>query len=252
MSTDNIENKMNVSFLFAGGFGAFLAAIIDNFTNGSASITTKLMNRFLPHFNDASVQLIVAILVGITGAVLCWIYAPKTRPDAFVKGLTIFAALNIISPYQDTTSVEHNPETENLGTNYNLEKKDAKNVLISEASLFNFDFFQEQPKVKFKPDATIVKFSEKEWISSVKPYTTMSSYFTGEIYYQEKKGENLSQNQQVEIIDNYSTLFGKYQYTKIRYLGKNNEIKEGWIKKGSNSKWIYVKPLDNAPAPIKN
>lgn len=37
----------------------------------------------------------------LLGGVLCWVYQPSNRLDAFTRGFTVFAALNIVSPYQN-------------------------------------------------------------------------------------------------------------------------------------------------------
>ncbi len=247
---DNNNNKDDSNrdlrlIIIAGWGGAFLASIIDNMTNGSASITAKFLSRFFPDNNELISQLYVALGVGLIGAFICWIYTPKTRPEAFIKGLTIFAILNISNPYPGDGSAQlpkSNANDISKHTTIVFPETQHKQILSFQAGFLNFDQQQKDTISSFKPNATIQKFSATEWVSDIKPYTTFSSFFNGKIYFRVAKGEVLKENQKVQIIDYYFTPVKEYKYVKIRYQDEKGQYKEGWIKAGKKSEWSYVIP----------
>lgn len=225
------------AIVLSGAFGGFLAAIIDNLSNGDASITVKLMSRYFDGFNNPMTQVTVAILVGVVGGIICWIYTPNSKPDGFMRGLTIFTALNLISPYGGNSTDNHGASS----TDTDKINKYTGPQQVNEASLIPA-LIQIPSSQDFNPNATITEFESTEWVSSIKPYTTLGSIFSGSIYYREIDGETLSKGQQVEIVDTYITPFREFKYVKIRYKDKSEALKEGWIKAGEESKWRYVKP----------
>jgi hypothetical protein len=234
--------------IFAGAFGAFLTAIIDSFTNGNASITNKFLAIYFPADNSAETQIMVALGVAFIGGIVCWIYRPSTRPDAFMKGLTIFAVLNIVNPFngQGLYIDNHNNFDDVIEEEFGLYQAPSHNDSQVVNASFVIDQQQKvrstQSKANFKPNATILRFGVNEWVSSIKPHTNISSIISEKVFYNQIKGERLAPKQRVQILESFSTRFKGYKYVKIRYQDKKNTIKEGWIKAGQRENWIFVKP----------
>lgn len=248
MSEIHTSKSGVISNIFAGAFGAFLTAIIDSFTNGNASITNKFLTIYFPADNSAETQIMVALGVAFIGGIVCWIYRPSTRPDAFMKGLTIFAVLNIVNPFngQGLYIDNHSNFDEVIEEEFGMYESPFQNN--QELTKTTFISYQQQKdnssqsRSIFKPNATILRFGMNEWVSSIKPHTNISSILSEKVSYNQVKGERLAPKQRVQILQTFSTRFKGYKYAKIRYQNRNNKIKEGWIKAGQRENWIFVKP----------
>lgn len=105
---------LGLSYYLAGALGAFVAGFGDLLSNDKASAVVKIYEvlrvHFLTQLDNASVAL---LLITLLGAAICWVYQPINRVDAFVKGLGIFALVNIATPYEIPPGKSFSSQTAN-------------------------------------------------------------------------------------------------------------------------------------------
>ncbi len=86
----------------SGGIGAMCFGLADLLNNADAAALVKLgevLQRIVPVWLPGpGIALIVLTLLG---CLLCWIYQPKTRLDAFMRGFSVFAVLTVANPYEN-------------------------------------------------------------------------------------------------------------------------------------------------------
>ena len=89
----------------AASLGALFFGLGDLITNGDAATIVKMsevLGRFLfPILDNAAFSLFLLIALG---ALLAWVYEPRTRLDAFARGLSVFAMLSVATPYDQVSS----------------------------------------------------------------------------------------------------------------------------------------------------
>ncbi len=100
------------SSYLAAALGAFLAAFVDLLHNGGdvdsrnalvLRISDVIRNHFDPELGGS---LPAVLLVTTAGLVLCWLWSPSTRRDAFALGLSVFALFSAASPYSTTRQTQ--------------------------------------------------------------------------------------------------------------------------------------------------
>ncbi len=93
--------------IISGILGSFCYGLTDLFSNNESAALVKLGNVINDHFTQSLSGVAVPfVILIILGGVLCWIYQPSNRLDAFTRGFTVFAALNIVSPYHNQALAE--------------------------------------------------------------------------------------------------------------------------------------------------
>ncbi len=124
-ATEKSENL--VGSYIAAGVGAFLAAFVDLLQNGGEvgsrnalvlRISDVIKNHFHPELGAGLYAVMVVIAAGL---LLCWLWSPSTRRDAFALGLSVFALFSAASPYS---------EAEKTGKASTITTSAVKNMLI--------------------------------------------------------------------------------------------------------------------------
>jgi len=97
------KNQMWTKY-FAAASGAFLIGFIDLLQSGSNEdklTIFRISSVLKQHFSQDLGQGWVALLfISIVGIILVPIYQPASRKDAFALGLSVFAILTSLTPYQ--------------------------------------------------------------------------------------------------------------------------------------------------------
>jgi hypothetical protein len=91
------EAQSECALYVAAGGAAAIAAMFDLAMNGEASASYKLGNRLFPFLLNYQ-AITAALLVAIVGAFYCWVDPPKTRKDAFGRGLSVLTLTAIAVP----------------------------------------------------------------------------------------------------------------------------------------------------------
>jgi hypothetical protein len=127
----------------AGCAGGFIAALIDTIKNTNASTVTRLtqvvQENLLPGSHMEPIWSLV--FIACLGSILCWIYLPKNMADAFARGISIMAVLNVTSPaIPPKPSQDSAIETISSDSNKTVSKLDNDINEMGTLSLV-FDFF---------------------------------------------------------------------------------------------------------------
>ena len=90
------------TILASGAIGAFCFSIADLISNDEAAALVKVgdaLRRLSASWMP--MELLALIILTTLGFLLCWIYQPKTRLDAFMRGFSVFAIFTVASPYEN-------------------------------------------------------------------------------------------------------------------------------------------------------
>lgn len=221
--------------MLAGFLGAELIAFGDLAVNNEAAAIIKIQNLFP---NSYYAGLIAFLLIGVIGAAVCWVFTPKTRMDAFARGFSVFALLNI-TPYQGPpgeSQIPVSPPATNAQPNDSLSLKTAP--LPREWVMLTAFRQNVPPPQQPYGNATIVS---NEWISSCKPSTYPMTFLNNQIKIC-KVDHVLKPGQRVQLLEFFETGFRGYRYAKIQYQFDGQE-RTGWIWTGRRPYyWVAVAP----------
>lgn len=89
----------------AGGLGAFVLAIGDLGRNDTRLLNVQevLTKLGLSHGDDFLVPVLLVVCLGV---VVAWVYRPRLRVDAFLRGLSVFAIIGTATPATSASELE--------------------------------------------------------------------------------------------------------------------------------------------------
>jgi hypothetical protein len=256
------ENADRGFILLAGVTGTFILLMADLCTeNPTIYKAGSLLSKHLDigQHDDGSINYSLLLIVLLMGLIICWIYEPKTKVDAFIRGMSIFAVLSLAPPVDiktsqpvNETSLEINQvpvknqdvESDNIHTRPYADPQEMKvwNASYKEAGtgygLSNKALFE------VTANATIIY---NEWVSSNRPETNAMSFFTNSIDIQKIPFGNgylaLPNGIRVQIIDTYDTSLRGYRYLHIKFY-YYNRLWDGWIYSGKKPNYYVNVSLD--------
>jgi len=94
------ESLLNI--YLGGAIGAFCFALGDSLRNSQAAAVEKIyatMNSLLANEVPLGRTAALVVIVGL-GIVACWLHRPRTRADAFARGVSVFALLTVTAPFE--------------------------------------------------------------------------------------------------------------------------------------------------------
>lgn len=238
-TTINQTKKDNLNWIFfgAGALGAFVALIASiALGNGDAiqNVVEKI-KAFLLLTESAKLYVTITLIffIVILGGLVCWVYEPQNRADAFVKGFSTLALLSMAPNTLHNNPIPVSSEKSSAAWNQMPVNHEENVYAPNTATHFEQDqlviFASWTPwQQRFSANATVVY---NEWISTCKPSTGASSFLLNTINIC-KSDDKLNRNERIEVLnDFFDTSVRGYRYHRIRYL-RNNEVKTGWICSG--------------------
>ncbi len=231
-STGNTQIAM-VPIYFAGLIGAvvslFSCLVLGK--GGTIQNTTERLGDalFIAKTSYAALRFCVMLFVILFGYIICWIYTPSNKVDAFIRGCSVLSLLSL-SPNtgKDSQNITiSNKIKQNEFTNsYNIQKSPYCNKQV-EVIYANYLGEGNMPQL-FSPNATILY---NEWVSSCKPTAGFWAFLLNNISIC-KNNDVLVPGQRVQVLFDsiYDTNNG-YRYRKIMYQKGNIDI-PGWIYTG--------------------
>ncbi|MCF8276768.1 MAG: hypothetical protein K9J17_08545 [Flavobacteriales bacterium] len=187
-----------------------------------------------------------AVFISFIGAITSWVESPRTRSDAFARGMSVMALMSLgpkDSIDQQLTEATSSFKHEILQS-YNQQPRYSS--VFSAGLIFPGVPIESSVKsklskpqeTKFRPNASI---EQNNWISESKPSYSLFSLFTNEIEIH-KVGYSFNKGDSIEVIrgTEFETPLRKYRYVQVRYLSKDGEVMSGWIYAGRGS-WQNIK-----------
>jgi hypothetical protein len=104
-------NDAERSLYIAAMGGALLLATADFVNNQETSVVMKTGDLMLRDFGYRTP--LIMFLITAIGGFLCWIYRPRNRVDAFVRGASVLTILTLATPYKQaplSASIRDLPE----------------------------------------------------------------------------------------------------------------------------------------------
>lgn len=90
-----------VALYLAALGGSIIATIGDLLTNHNAAAAVKINEMLRKYMGLSSDNVLIAVaLLAAMACFLCWVHRPLHRLDAFYRGVAVFAALSITTPYE--------------------------------------------------------------------------------------------------------------------------------------------------------
>lgn len=222
--------KENIGFYVAAIGGAFLLVLVDLFSNLNAATTLKIGGIFEKYVFGRSILgggLVGLLIVLIISAFFCWLYQPEDKVAAFTRGFTVFAVLNVISPY---SVISNEPNTQGFAEQVNQPGANIPSITSSAYAEDNQRGAKCRPG-KLKADSTLIA---KKYVSSCKPYYSgflgFGSFFNNTIEYCES-GHWVSKGARVKYLQSWETNLRSYRYTEIDYA-YDGQICTGWVSDG--------------------
>jgi|GEM_PF-6269552 len=225
-----MANK-NIDLYVATAGGAFLLVLADLLSNLDAATTLKIgtiAETYL--FSGTFLGKGMIGLITVLGISLfaCWIYRPNDRTAALARGLSVFAILNVATPY---SIVNHQPEAtqeivpDATGSSFILD------ALVSPAYADNRLQAPVCRAGQLLPNATL-KDARKP--SSCKPYAKgvlgLSSLINNSIGFC-KSGHSIPAGARVRFLESWETSVRSYRYSKIEYQ-HGEQVCTGWVADG--------------------
>lgn len=100
--TAPIGEKSPGKLVFAAALGAFILGFGDLLNNDKSATVIKIAEVIRQYLYPELMYgaLISLMMIVILGCGICWVHQPHTRHDAFTRGLSVFAVLAVITPYE--------------------------------------------------------------------------------------------------------------------------------------------------------
>lgn len=228
--------KLNYPICFSSIFGGAIAVIIDLLTNDNAAVTLKIHTIFATQFGWKIGGEWVILCIALIPPVICWILDTPSKKEALMTGLSVFAFLNVATPYKGAIKQEPIP-VNSIGLN------SQNSFGIFTAS--SFDQPNKENPIYLASNATII---ENDWISSCKPSYSgpmgLRSLLNNSINFCPIGDDHLETGDRIRIIEIWDTDLRGYRYVKIQYM-RTNKVMIGWIWAGKKpSYWSQVLPDD--------
>jgi hypothetical protein len=235
-------SKIRVELYVAAIGGAFILILGDLLTNIDAATTLKIgwilesMVLGPTPLGRGGCGIAVVLLVS---AFVCWIHQPRDRAASFARGLSVFAVLNVVSPYG---IVEEGPTTR-VRAAQQAPQPSGVSLLLVASPAYAADHDAKAPRCRpgeLQPNATLLT---EKYVSSCKPYYSgflgISSLINNTVEYCES-GHVLEGGSRVRKIDSWETGLRSYRYTQIEYVD-GDALCTGWVSDGRRSR-RYVLP----------
>ena len=234
--------------------GALLLGLGDLLTNDCNATILKLgvvINKFI--FQEKlinSTGLISFCVLLFLAIIACYINEPKSKVDAFARGLAVLTLLNVTTP---SSIMEEQPTVS--------EKKQQSSSIIEGSFLFGIKCAYADDTEKEADSKILLPNNWKDanatvkkdlWISSCKPeysgplgiWSLISN--TVKIC---KEDRAINAGSRVRMIEKWDSGLRGYRYVRIQYK-RDNVIHEGWVPAGKKPYfWIKIKP-DNELKPF--
>jgi hypothetical protein len=252
------ENADKCFILLAGVTGTFVLLMADLCTENPAIYKAgNLLSKHLSigQHDDGSLSYGVLFIVLLMGLVICWIYEPKTKLDAFIRGMSIFALLSLAPPVDVKTSQPVNEASTQSPAkvspvsstdNYIRPSADMQEMKVWNAAFreptAGYRWVSLLPQVA--TNATIIY---NEWVSSTQPETGTMSFITNSINIQKLQYANapvvLAKGTRVQVLATYDTPSRGYRYLHIKFY-MYNQVWDGWIYSGKKPDYYINVALD--------
>lgn len=225
----------NVDLYIATAGGAFMLVLADLLTNLNAATTLKIGtisetyligNSFL---GKGMVGLIVVIGISLF---VCWIYRPKDRASALARGLSVFAILNVATPY---SVVNQTPaDSQDMVPDSQPAPDHASLILDTLISPAYADDKAQAPVCRAGQLSANATLKDKKNVSSCKPYPKgvlgLSSLINNSIGFC-ISGHTIAAGARVRYLESWETSVRSYRYSKIEYQ-HGNQVCTGWVSDG--------------------
>lgn len=246
--------------LYAAGFmGGISLALGDLVTNEQAATVIKFQGALRaldwPGIqNGGSVGL---ILIGVLGALFCWIWPVTSRGDAFMRGFSVFAILSVGTPFKvskDQLPVQRPADQ----STPKAQKVQSGFTWISEANAQDAAPPGEKPNRPANDAVSATVAIVHTGVSSCKPrywgLFGLGSFLNNSLEICET-GHTLPVGTKVKILECWDTGLRSYRYARIEYEWKGSQ-QIGWAMTGqAPTVWSYVVPeasaLTHLPASCK-
>jgi hypothetical protein len=244
-----MEKTIKWEYFVAAAAGSFFLCLGDLLNKKSAS-TVRLIEAMLSDwFEGVSYGGFVSILfIMFLGVVVCFVFEPKTKGDAFARGFAVFAVLTTGTPYNENDLNEPTPVETSLTNIYegSLFSK-LSSLFISSAnadSNHTNSLSNMSNQINWASNATILS---NEWISGCKPnydgfWKTFFSIFNNVIYTC-PVDRKLPVGERVKAIEFWDDPRRGFRYLKIKYKVAGEQATTGWITAGNkiSGHWSKVK-----------
>jgi len=168
---ETIEEVTTRQVLIISGVSAFLAGFIDLMNNADSADATinKLISIIHNSLSISSpVNLFVALLfLSALGCFISYVYEPKTRVDAYIRGFSVYALLTVATPSDkasvsgiNTTFIEENVHYASILPISPIIKKQSKDSLYTIEITLRTDTLHPFIKKPFKSVITIMDKKE--------------------------------------------------------------------------------------------
>lgn len=240
--------------LMASALGGLFLGVADALAHKTLSLRGKIESVFAdtPEITTIQIIIITFLLFLILAMSASWIFKPRSRIDAFTRGITVLAILNLVPANGNTFGVVmEGPDSKASGT---LSADSQPNLEIIKHALAADDTQAAQTDpaslrglIKTddwrKANATFVY--DSHWLSKTEPqyygFLGLGSLIdnalkTTRLYYEIKSGSR------VRLIDSFTTLIRGYHYVRIQYM-VNGQLLESWTQSGQYPDyWLIIKP----------
>ncbi len=115
--------EMPCDIYCAGIAGGLILGFTDIIVKGEEGVI-RLIQLALTSVTDEAAfahvtPMYVILAISVLGGFICWVYQPKSRPDAFFRGMSLFALLGLVSAEE---SMIQSPDTLATDTAANIEQ----------------------------------------------------------------------------------------------------------------------------------
>jgi hypothetical protein len=251
------ENADKCFILLAGVTGTFILLMADLCTeNPTVYKAGNLLSKHLDinKHNDGSINYVLLLLILFMGLIICWVHEPKTKVDAFFRGMSIFAVLSLAPPVEETqsqpvsdssTQINHLPVNSAAKSDLYIRPNTGLQMPVWSAS---YTEPRNNPYtdtyLQITTNATV---RSNDWVSSTRPEEGSMTFLNNAVNIQKIQigGSNLSlpPGTKVQVIDSYDTPLRSYRYLHIRfnYYGR---VWDGWIYSGKKPNYYACVSVD--------
>lgn len=258
---DHSPDRLRSATLFGAGAIGTLFLIVGDMINNRDSATVLKLGKILESGFDLSHSLsgyvsTAALILMACG--LCWVYEPRNKAEAFLRGFAVFATISVASPDRNVSRNPPPPPGETEHPSMSIPKS-YPSILIPKAYGAPADVsnsVHSPVASQSLPGANATVQVNSMYISDCKPsyygFLGLGSFFNNSL----KLciiAHKLVFNERVKLLDVWPTWPRQYKYAEIKYL-LDGEERVGWVPAGQGDEpWAWIRPDDPAnpfaPAP---
>jgi len=225
----------------AGFLGGIVLAIGDLASNDTSSTALKLsavMQKVIPDLTNGG--LVGLLLVGVLGAVLCWVWPVASKGDAFARGFSVFAILTVGTPFK---VVQNDLPKQKLTAASTVSRQASQQGLISSAVAADSADPVPAPTVPSDAPSAIVQVTQD--ISSCRPQY-WGLFGLGSLINNSLEGcatgHFVTPGTKVKILSCWDSGFRGYRYLQIAYVWSQDQ-RIGWALSGrAPTYWQFISP----------